>query len=303
MFEITRSTFTLFGFTLHWYGVLITLGVLGALMQALLREKRLGLEKDTSINLALVCVPAGIICARIYYVAFSWDYYATHPEQILDIRGGGIAIYGAVIGGVLAGWIYSRVKKLPFGSLADLVAPGLAMAQALGRWGNFLNREAYGALVTNPDLHFFPVSVWIENSGWHYATFFYESMWCALIGILLFIGESKRFFKKRGDMFLSYAFLYALERSLVEGLRADSLYIGPMRVSQLLSLAILMATAIVLVLRAKGLPAWKRASLPATVLMTGIALALDYGILAVACALLCLAVTLFFYNKYVQIER
>lgn len=252
MFEFTRSTLTVFGFSIRWYGVLIALGVLGAVLLAWFREQRLGLKKETTLDLALICVPVGILCARIYYVLFSWEYYAAHPAEILDIRGGGLAIYGGVIGGVLAGWIYSRVKKVSFGTLTDLVAPGLAFAQAVGRWGNFFNQEAYGAAVTNPHLQFFPLSVYIEGSGWHWATFFYESLWCALICIFLLIAERRGFFKRKGDTFLWYLFLYALERCLVEGLRTDSLYIGPLRVSQLLSLTVLLALQIGLCLRLRG---------------------------------------------------
>ena len=252
MFELTRSTLTIFGFTIHWYGVLIALGVLGAVLLAWRREARLGLKKETTLDLALICVPAGILCARLYYVLFSWNYYAAHPAEILDLRGGGLAIYGGVIGGVLAGWLYSRVKKIPFGTLADLVAPGLAFGQAVGRWGNFLNQEAYGAAVTNAKMQFFPLSVYIEGSGWHYATFFYESAWCALICTFLLIAEKRGFFRKKGDTFLWYLFLYALERCLVEGLRTDSLYIGPLRVSQALSLTVLLVLQIGLCLRLRG---------------------------------------------------
>ena len=252
MFELTRSTLTIFGFSIHWYGVLIALGVLGAVLLAWRREEKLGLKRETTLDLALICVPAGILCARLYYVLFSWDYYAAHPAEILDIRGGGLAIYGGVIGGVLAGWIYSRAKKLSFGTLADLVAPGLAFGQAVGRWGNFLNQEAYGAAVTKARLQFFPLSVYIEGSGWHWATFFYESLWCALICTFLLIAERRGFFKRKGDTFLWYLFLYALERCLVEGLRTDSLYIGPLRISQALSLAVLLALQIGLCLRLRG---------------------------------------------------
>ena len=252
MFELTRSTLTVFGLSIHWYGVLIALGVLGAVLLAWRREERLGLKKETTLDLALICVPAGILCARLYYVLFSWDDFAAHPAEILNLRGGGLAIYGGVIGGVLAGWIYSRVKKIPFGTLADLVAPGLAFGQAVGRWGNFLNQEAYGAQVTKAQFQFFPLSVYIEGSGWHWATFFYESMWCALICIFLLRAEKRGFFKRKGDTFLWYLFLYALERCLVEGLRTDSLYIGPLRVSQALSLGVLLILQIGLCLRLRG---------------------------------------------------
>src|SRR5699024_7475801 len=117
---------------------------------------------------ALVGIPAALVCARAYYVLFSWEYYAAHPEDILNIRQGGMAIYGGVIGGVLAGYVYCRIKKLSFAVCLDLAAPALALGQAVGRWGNFLNQEAYGAAVTNPNLQFFPLAVYIEGSGWHW---------------------------------------------------------------------------------------------------------------------------------------
>lgn len=249
MFEISRSGIAVLGLQIHWYGILIALGVLGAVLLACVREKKLGLKKDTSLNLALLFVPVGILCARLYYVAFSWEDFAAQPLEILNLRGGGLAVYGGVLGGALAALVYARVKRVSIGSIADLVAPGLAFGQALGRWGNFFNQEAYGAAVTNPALQFFPVSVYIEGSGWHYAAFFYESAWCALICILLLTAEKKRWMKKRGDLFLAYLFLYGIERSMVEGLRTDSLCIGPFRVSQLLSLALLLAVLLVLALR------------------------------------------------------
>lgn len=249
MLDITRGGFELLGLSIRWYGVLIALGVLGAVLIAAFRERRLGLERDTTLNLALICVPVGILCARLYYVLFSWDYFRAHPEEILNLRMGGLAIYGGVLGGAAAALIYSRAKKISFPAVADLLAPALAFGQALGRWGNFINQEAYGAPVTNAALQFFPLAVHIDGSGWHYATFFYESLWCACICALLLAGEGRGRFKRRGDGFLAYAFLYALERFVVEGLRADSLYLGSIRVSQLLSLAVLLGVSILLCLR------------------------------------------------------
>ena len=249
MFELRRSGVIVLGLQIHWYGILIALGVLGAALLACAREKRLGLKKDTSLNLALLCVPAGILCARLYYVIFLWEYFAAHPSEIMNLRSGGLAVYGGVIGGALAALIYARVKQLSVGSIADLAAPGLAFGQALGRWGNFFNQEAYGAAVQNPALQFFPISVYIEGSGWHYAAFFYESIWCALICAFLLLAEKRRWLRRRGDGFICYLFLYGLERSMVEGLRTDSLYLGPMRVSQLLSLGLVLAVLIILALR------------------------------------------------------
>ncbi len=286
MFEISRSAVTILGLEIHWYGILIALGILGAVLIACRREVRLGLGKETALNLALICVPAGIICARLYYVAFSWADFAAHPLEIFNLRSGGLAIYGGVIGGALAALAYSKAKKIPIGGVADLIAPGLAFGQALGRWGNFFNQEAYGVAVMRPALQFFPVSVYIEGSGWHYATFFYESLWCALICIFLLLAEGKGWLKRRGDLFLAYVFLYALERSIVERLRTDSLYLGPFRVSQLLSFGALLAVVILLCMRRKGgRPLWRRILLMAVTLIFGMYLWADKGVMTLGWAI------------------
>ena len=161
-----------------------------------------------------------------------------------------MAIYGGIIGGVLAGAIYGRRKKLPFWKLADLAAPSLALGQAVGRWGNFVNQEAYGRVAAHAWQRRFPIAVFIRADGlWHYATFFYESVWCLLIVILLLNLERRDRFRRAGDVFLAYVFLYALERTFVEGLRTDSLYLGPLRVSQALSVVAMAAVAILWRLR------------------------------------------------------
>ena len=246
MIQFTPTSVTLFGLTFHWYGVIIAVGMALAVALACAREKCLGLPRDTALDLALVGIPAAIVCARLYYVAFSWREYAANPIQALYIWQGGMAIYGGIIGGVLAGYLYARHKHLPFLRLADLAAPSIALGQAIGRWGNFINQEAYGAVATRPWQQRFPISVFIRADGqWHFATFFYESAWCFIIVGALLIGERKRIFRRDGEIFRAYVFLYALERALVEGLRADSLYLGPFRVSQLLSLAALLACAVI----------------------------------------------------------
>ena len=250
MFAITRTGCTVFGITLRWYGVLIALAVLAAVTVCSARERRLGLPKGAGLDLALVCVPVGILCARAYYVAFNWQVYAANPLEALMVWKGGLAIYGGAIGGAVGAWIYAKVKKLPFGALADLVAPALALAQSVGRWGNFLNQEAYGIAVRNPSLQFFPIAVNISGE-WRLATFFYESAWCACIAAMLLTAEKKRRFKRTGDAFLWYILLYAAERAVVEGLRTDSLMLGGLRVSQLLSLAALTVLLILLAVRAK----------------------------------------------------
>ena len=192
MFEFTRRALVIGGFELYWYGIIIAAGVLAGCLLAMAREKRLGLKKDTALDLVLWGVPAAVVCARLYYVVFSWEYYASAPAEIFDLRDGGLAIYGGVLGGVLAGWLYARRKKVSFAALADLAAPCFALGQCIGRWGNFINCEAYGAAVANPALHFFPFAVLIDGAGWRYATFFYESLWCGLTAITLLALERKR---------------------------------------------------------------------------------------------------------------
>ena len=244
--------FTFLGLQVHWYGVLIATGIALGVALASAREARLGLPRQTALDLALWCLPAAIIGARLYYVAFSWQAYRDAPIRALYIWEGGMAIYGSILGALLAGFIYSRRKRLPMLRLTDLAAPSFALGQAIGRWGNFVNQEAYGGVAAQAWQRRFPIGVFIQADGqWHYATFFYESAWCLLIVIALLWGEKKRVFKRDGDIFLAYAFLYALERSLVEGLRSDSLYLGPLRVSQLLSLAALLVCAVILLMRSE----------------------------------------------------
>lgn len=244
MIFVSRTFIELFGLRIHWYGVLIALGIALGVWLAAAREKKLGLAKDTALDLALLCLPAAIVGARLYYVAFSWESYADGPWwKIFAVWEGGLAVYGGVLAGLLAGGLYARRKRISFWRLADLVAPCIPLGQAIGRWGNFVNQEAHGGSVSNPALQFFPMSVQIDGS-WFYATFFYESIWCFLIVILILMGERRGWFRRRGDAFLAYVFLYALERSLVEGLRTDSLYLGAFRVSQLLSLLAMCAAAV-----------------------------------------------------------
>ncbi len=221
----------LFGF-LPIYGMLIA-GAIGlGVFLCGRQEGRLGLAPDTAVDFALWVIPAAILGARLYYVAFQWPLYASDPVRILYIWEGGLAIYGGVIGGAAAAFLFSRVKKIPFGVLADMTAPSLILGQAIGRWGNFVNGEAYGGPVTDPALQFFPLAVRIGDA-WHMATFFYESAW-DFLGFLLLWGLRKRL-GTRGSLFLCYLCWYGFGRAVIEGLREDSLMWGSVRVSQLLS--------------------------------------------------------------------
>lgn len=249
-----RVAFSLFGRDIYWYGVLMATGILIAVLLAIREAKRKGISEDTMLDLCLIIIPCGVVGARLYYVIFELKQYLSNPIRMLYIWEGGLAIYGAVIGGLLGLLIYGRVKKMRFLKLADCIAPGLILAQALGRWGNFFNQEAYGAPITNPKFWWFPFAVFIENSPlehpFYYATFFYESMWCLLVFLFLWFYLRKRT-KHDGDMLLAYAVLYGFERMFVEGLRTDSLWLIPdvVRVSQLVSFVVFAAGIIFILVR------------------------------------------------------
>ncbi|MBR3795531.1 MAG: prolipoprotein diacylglyceryl transferase, partial [Clostridia bacterium] len=213
----------------------------------------LGLPKDTAVDLALAAVPSGIVGARLYYVILQWEAFAANPISALYIWQGGLAIYGAVIGGAIGVGIYAWRKKLSFAALADLIAPGLLLAQAIGRWGNYFNMEAYGVEITEPMLQFFPFAVMIPSATgytWHAATFFYESMWC-LCGFVL-LWRLRRRQTEKGNVFAWYLLIYGAGRFVIEQLRTDSLLVGNMRASQYLSLLLCTGAALMLAWRVCG---------------------------------------------------
>ena len=226
---------------LPWYSVLVVLGMTLAVLIVTREEKRLKLPPDTGIDLALCVIPSGIIGARLYYAVFAWETFAEDPLRVLRVWEGGLAVYGGVIGGALAALIFSRVRKIPLGRLTDVMVPGLALAQSVGRWGNYFNMEAYGAPITSPAWQFFPVGVLVPQGGemaWHMATFFYESIWD--FGVFLALMTLRRRTERPFALTCWYLLLYGAGRCLIEGLRADSLMLGPLRVSQLLSAAMVL---------------------------------------------------------------
>lgn len=243
--------FEIFGKPIYWYGIIISLGVLIGIYLAMREAKRLELDPEIIIDFCLLAIPLAIIGARIYYVVFQWDAYKDNPIDAIKIWEGGLAIFGAVIGGVIAALIFTRRRKLDFWLLADIVAPSLILGQALGRWGNFFNQEAYGYAITNPAWQWFPAAVFIEkNQQWHMATFFYESLWNFIVFLFLIFYRKRK--KRNGEVFLLYLILYSCGRIVIEGLRTDSLYWGPFRVSQLLSgILIVLGTAMFFVRRKK----------------------------------------------------
>ena len=232
------GTYTLFGHTFYWYGAIIGLGFILAALYVNSRTKDFGITSDNLTDCLIICVPLGIICARIYYVVFEWGYYAQHPGEIIAIWKGGIAIYGGIIGTLIGLFVYSRVKKLSFASLCDLAAFGLLIGQCIGRWGNFVNGEAHGGPTT------LPRGMTIDGQSMVHPTFLYESLWNLAGFVLLHFYSKKRRFK--GEIALLYAAWYGAGRAWIEGLRTDSLYIGSVRVSQLLAIISCIAAVAVL---------------------------------------------------------
>ena len=224
--------FHLFGIPIRWYGLLIASAVIIGTMLALKETKRKGLEEETFIDLLLYAIPAAIIGARIYYVIFSWDLYRDNPIEAFNIRAGGLAIHGVIIGAVIALIIFSKVKKQNPWILADIGAPSLILGQAIGRWGNYANQEAHGGPT---DL---PWGILVNGVKVH-PTFLYESIWNLMVFFfLLWFNKNKA--KENGEVFILYLVLYSVARLFIEGLRTDSLMWGPIRVAQLISLAIII---------------------------------------------------------------
>lgn len=237
-FTLNRVACTVLGKDIYWYGIIICAGFILAALYVNSRTKDFGITSDNLTDCLIICVPLGIICARIYYVVFEWGYYAQHPGEIIAIWKGGIAIYGGIIGTLIGLFVYSRVKKLSLASLCDLAAFGLLIGQCIGRWGNFVNGEAHGGPTT------LPWGMTIDGQSMVHPTFLYESLWNLAGFVLLHFYSKKRRFK--GEIALLYAAWYGAGRAWIEGLRTDSLYIGSVRVSQLLAIISCIAAVAVL---------------------------------------------------------
>ncbi len=228
--------FSIFGIDIRYYGILIAIGMAACMLISLRRTAHTDIAKDKLLDGSMIAIFAGIIGARLYYVMFSFEMYKDNIGEILHIRSGGLAIHGGLILGSLALFVYCKKKDVNFLEFADLVIPGVALAQSIGRWGNFFNEEAYGS---HTDL---PFALNINGETVH-PTFLYESLWCLLIFIVL----SYMFYKKHsfnGQLLFLYGMLYSAERFFVEGLRVDSLYFMKMRQAQLISILIFLICAL-----------------------------------------------------------
>lgn len=229
--------------TVRWYGLLIATAVLVGVTLSQYLAKRRHINPDLLGDLAIWLVIGAIPAARLYYVLFEWSEYAQHPERIIAIWQGGIAIHGAILGGIVATLIFSRLKQVSFWQLADLVAPSLILGQALGRWGNFFNSEAFGRPTDLPWKLFIPPDrrpPEYANFAYFHPTFLYESLWDLMVfGLLLtlfFRGLKGQPRLKVGTLSMVYLVTYSLGRLWIEGLRTDSLMLGPLRIAQVVSL-------------------------------------------------------------------
>ncbi len=232
-FNINRAAFSVFGFEIYWYAIIITAGIAAGYFYAVWQGKKQGIKSETFSDILLIGIPSAVVCARGYYVLSKWDYYSANIGEIFNLRGGGIAIYGAVIGAVVAVLIYCRIKKEKTLKIFDICSVSLLIGQAVGRWGNFVNAEAHGY---ETDL-FLKMGIWsdkLDKFIYYHPTFLYESLWnIAGVAVLHLFSKKK---KVDGQIFFMYIFWYGLGRFFIEGLRTDSLMAGNFRISQVVAL-------------------------------------------------------------------
>ncbi|VTT36186.1 prolipoprotein diacylglyceryl transferase [Enterococcus casseliflavus] len=253
---VNRVAFELFGLPIYWYAIIIVSGVIIAMWLSTREAVRVGLKSDDVTDFMLIGLPVSIIGARLYYILFDLQYYIDDPSQIFNIRSGGIAIYGALIAGGI--WLYFFCQRnfISPWTFLDIAAPSVLLAQGIGRWGNFMNHEAFGAEVSRSFLESLYIPKFIIDNmyideAYRQPTFLYESVWNVIGFIVLIFLRKKTGLLKEGEVFLSYLIWYGFGRFFIEGMRTDSLYLfGDIRVSQALS-ALLFFGAI-------GLLIWRR---------------------------------------------
>ena len=237
--------------SIHWYSVLIFIGILLGSNIVIKEAKRHGFDENTIIDLLFLVVIFGIIGARIYYVLFNLDYYISRPLDIFKIWEGGLAIHGGIISGVICILVLCYKKKINFLKILDYVVVGLILAQGIGRWGNFFNGEAYGAITSLEFLQSlylpdFIIDGMYINGNYYIPTFFFESVWC-FIGFIIMLILRRRGFMKVGYLTSFYLVWYGVERFFVEGMRTDSLMFFSLRVAQLVSLAMVIIGVVLFV--------------------------------------------------------
>ena len=261
------KSINVFGFEIAIYGITMALGILAGLYVATWMAKKTGQNPDDYVNIALLGIVLGLLGARTYYVVFSWDYYKGHLNEILDFRGGGLALYGSLIGAVLAVLIYCGVKKLKIPLILDTACLGMVTGQVVGRWGNFFNREAFGGYTNNLLAMRLPIDAVratevTQQMKEHaqvidgvtyiqvHPTFLYESLWNLAVLILLVIITLKHLKRFHGEIFLGYLMLYGIGRFWIEGLRTDQLRFWgtQIAVSQVLAAILAVCSAVLILL-------------------------------------------------------
>ncbi len=243
-FDVNRVLFSIGGIEIYTYGFLIAMGVVIAFVYALNQVKKSDISQDDFLNMFIIAVPVSVVAARLYYVIFSWEDYRDNLLEILNIRGGGIAIYGAVIGAAATVLIYCTKKNISKGKALDILSVGLLIGQTVGRWGNFVNGEAFGAQTALPWAMTIERGTRVIAESVH-PTFLYESLFNLIGIVVLTLYKKKQNFN--GEIFCGYMIWYGFGRMLIEGLRTDSLYLGPFRVSQLLSGCLVVLGIIIIV--------------------------------------------------------
>ncbi|BAP86203.1 prolipoprotein diacylglyceryl transferase [Paucilactobacillus hokkaidonensis JCM 18461] len=247
---------------IHWYGVIIASAVIIALTLSVREGQRVGIESDNFYDYILWALPAAIIFARAYYVIFEWGYYSQHPAEIIAVWDGGIAIYGSLIGALLVMWFFCRSRSISIWIMLDVVAPTVILAQGIGRWGNFMNQEAFGKITSHAflqDLHLptFIINQMYISGAYRIPTFFYESCWDVLGFVVLIILRHRHHLFRQGEIFLSYVMWYSAGRFVIEGMRTDSLMIGnTIRVSQVLSVILFVGAIALFIIRRRHKYPW-----------------------------------------------
>ena len=244
--------FTIFGFEVRWYALLIVSALLLGFYILRVKLKKNDLSTELLYDIFIAIVPIAILCARLYYVAFELDYYLKHPSEILAIWNGGLAIHGAILGGLFGLYILCRKKKLLILQILDIIAPSLILGQAIGRWGNYFNMEAHGRITDVP----WAITVYDNTLGMIkvHPTFLYESLWDFMVFfVLMFVIEKKK--KYYGEVICWYSILYSIGRCYIEGLRTDSLYFMGLRIAQLVSLlGVLIGIVLLIIIKKKHTP-------------------------------------------------
>ena len=244
--------FEVFGLEIRWYGVIISMGVLAAMVLIYILAKKKELDYDIVIDAFLITFPIAIVGARLYYVLFdhlkNQNYHSF--VDVINIRNGGLAIHGGVIAALLAGYIFARYRKINFLKYVDIIMPGVILAQAIGRWGNFMNQEAHGGAVTKEFISKFPEFIqngMLINGTYYHPTFLYESLWNLLVCLILVYILLKKKEGKDGVIFGGYLILYSIGRFFIEGLRTDSLMFMGLRTAQVISLlGIILGIALII---------------------------------------------------------